>query len=215
MKAALAFLFLAIVSPGQTWHLQTSGTTASLRGVSAVSTKVVWASGSDGVWLRTVDGGATWQTARGSRAEALDFRGVRGVDQSTAYLMSSGAGDKSRVYKTTDGGGHWTLLLTKSRCARLLRRDRILGSSPRYPDGRSGQWARRHYDYRRWRPALDAAVNTLRPARRRSLRGQQFLPGGARRSRGMVRHGWTRSGAGAAFDGWRHLVDGGSIAVAE
>jgi photosystem II stability/assembly factor-like uncharacterized protein len=91
---------------------QTSGTTASLRGVSALSAKVVWASGSGGMWLRTVDGGVTWQSARVPGAETLDFRGVRGIDDHTAWLMSSGPGDKSRIYRTTDSGAHWTLLFT-------------------------------------------------------------------------------------------------------
>ena len=40
---------------------QLSGTTASLRGVSAVSAKVAWASGSAGTFFKTTDGGATWK----------------------------------------------------------------------------------------------------------------------------------------------------------
>jgi photosystem II stability/assembly factor-like uncharacterized protein len=44
-------------------------------------------------------------------AEALDFRDVQGVDQNTAYLLSIGTGETSRVYKTTDGGAHWILSL--------------------------------------------------------------------------------------------------------
>jgi len=40
---------------------QSSGVTARLRGVSAVSSAVAWASGAGGTILRTVDGGRTWQ----------------------------------------------------------------------------------------------------------------------------------------------------------
>jgi photosystem II stability/assembly factor-like uncharacterized protein len=112
MMRALAFFFIATATPAQTWLAQTSGTTSSLRGVSAVSTKVVWASGADGVWLRTLDAGANWQAGKVPGAEGLDFRGVRGIDENNAYLMSSGPGDKSRIYKTADGGAHWNLLLT-------------------------------------------------------------------------------------------------------
>ena len=43
------------------WTVQTSGVTARLRGVSAVSERVAWASGSGATVLRTTDGGATWQ----------------------------------------------------------------------------------------------------------------------------------------------------------
>ncbi len=77
-----------------------------------MSTKVVWASGTAGTYLETTDGGATWRAATVPGAEQLDFRGVHAVDGRTAYLLSSGTGDKSRIYKTTDGGSHWTLQFT-------------------------------------------------------------------------------------------------------
>ena len=43
------------------WTTQTSGVTARLRGVSAVSERVAWASGSGSTVLRTMDGGQSWQ----------------------------------------------------------------------------------------------------------------------------------------------------------
>jgi photosystem II stability/assembly factor-like uncharacterized protein len=96
----------------QAWLSQNSGTTASLRGVSAVSEKIVWASGAGGTWLRTMDGGVTWKPSVIPEARGLDFRGIRAFDENTAFLMSSGPGDKSRVLETTDGGAHWNLLFT-------------------------------------------------------------------------------------------------------
>jgi photosystem II stability/assembly factor-like uncharacterized protein len=45
-------------------------------------------------------------------AESLDFRDVEAFDANEAYLLASGEGDKARVYKTSDGGAHWELLLT-------------------------------------------------------------------------------------------------------
>jgi photosystem II stability/assembly factor-like uncharacterized protein len=92
----------------QTWVGQSSGTTASLRGVNAVNPAVVWASGAGGVYLRTQDGGATWHAAVAPGAEDLDFRGVRAVDSHSAWLMSSGPGAKSRIYRTADAGAHWS-----------------------------------------------------------------------------------------------------------
>jgi photosystem II stability/assembly factor-like uncharacterized protein len=91
---------------------QTSNTTASLRGLSAVDEKTVWASGSGGTYVRTTDGGATWTAGKVTGAETLDFRGVRAIDARTAYLMSIGPGEKSRIYKTTDAGERWTLQFT-------------------------------------------------------------------------------------------------------
>ncbi len=103
---------LASVAMAQTWVAETSGSTASLRGVSAVSTRLAWASGTGGTYLRTTDGGGTWTAAKVPGAEDLDFRDVRAVDERTAWLLSSGPGDKSRIYKTEDGGTHWQLQFT-------------------------------------------------------------------------------------------------------
>ncbi len=106
----LAPLVLLSVAQAQTWTVHSSRTTASLRGVSAVSAKIVWASGTNGTYLKTTDGGAKVAVVPG--ADQLDFRGVLAVDQKTVYLLASGAGDKSRIYKTTDGGSHWNLQFT-------------------------------------------------------------------------------------------------------
>lgn len=103
---------LAASALAQNWTPQTGNTTASLRGVSAVNQKVVFASGSGGAWLVTKDGGVTWRAAKVPGAEQLDFRAIHAVDQQTVYLLSIGNGDKSRIYKTADGGEHWDLLLT-------------------------------------------------------------------------------------------------------
>jgi photosystem II stability/assembly factor-like uncharacterized protein len=92
------------------WEAQSSGTTASLRGVSAVSPTVAWASGSGGTVLRTLDGGRRWRrVASPPGTDSLDFRDVHGVSASTAYLMSAGPGRQSRIYKTTSAGARWTL----------------------------------------------------------------------------------------------------------
>lgn len=88
---------------------QRSGTTALLQAVSVVSDRVVWVSGHDGTYARTTNGGATWAAARVPGADTLQFRDVEAVSADTAWLMSAGAGDLSRIYTTTDGGAHWTL----------------------------------------------------------------------------------------------------------
>src|SRR5260221_10194920 len=88
---------------------QSSGATASLRGISAPSDTIVWASGTQGTFVKTVDGGATWQVGTVDGASMLDFRAVHAFDARNAYLMSAGPGHQSRVYRTTDGGAHWQL----------------------------------------------------------------------------------------------------------
>jgi photosystem II stability/assembly factor-like uncharacterized protein len=94
------------------WTPQTSGVTARLRGVSAVNDRVAWASGADGTILHTSDGGQTWQRQSIPGAEKLDFRDIDAVSETIAYVLSIGPGDASRIYKTIDGGAHWTLQFT-------------------------------------------------------------------------------------------------------
>ena len=91
------------------WTNFPTGVTARLRGISAVSDRVVWASGSNGTIVRTDDGGTSWKLLSVPDAQKLDFRDVDAVDDRTAYALSIGNGDASRIYKTTDAGATWTL----------------------------------------------------------------------------------------------------------
>ena len=100
----VATLFLVIPQ----WTLQKSNVTARLRGVSAVSDRVAWASGSNSTVLRTEDGGATWKQLTVT-SDKLDFRDIDAMNSSTAYVLAIGNGDASRIYKTTDAGATWAL----------------------------------------------------------------------------------------------------------
>jgi photosystem II stability/assembly factor-like uncharacterized protein len=90
------------------WTMQTSGVSVRLRGVSAVSESVAWASGAGSTVLRTADGGTTWQKLKVTD-DPLDFRDIDAVDAQTAYALSIGNGPASRIYKTTDAGQTWQL----------------------------------------------------------------------------------------------------------
>jgi photosystem II stability/assembly factor-like uncharacterized protein len=95
------------------WDLEDSHTTADLRGIDNVGGGVAWASGTNGTVLRTEDGGYLWQTCTvPPGAQHLDFRGIQAFDANTAIVMSSGKGDLSRLYKTTDGCETWKLVFT-------------------------------------------------------------------------------------------------------
>ena len=123
MRLLLLLLLFSAPLEAQWWKVQTSGLDTNLRGVSAAYTPdekgvpvpVVWASGSNGVILRSLDEGRTWKRLHAAGGNALDFRGVVAFNASTAYLMSSGEGERSRVYKTIDGGETWSLQYTGKR----------------------------------------------------------------------------------------------------
>jgi photosystem II stability/assembly factor-like uncharacterized protein len=90
------------------WTPLTSGVEARLRGISVVSTRVAWASGANGTILRTTDEGRTWRRLSIPETNGLDFRDIDAVGESTAWVLSIGAGEASRIYKTVDAGTHWT-----------------------------------------------------------------------------------------------------------
>jgi photosystem II stability/assembly factor-like uncharacterized protein len=96
-------------SQSSPWTPLPTGVTARLRGLSAVSPRVAWASGTGGTVIRTEDGGAAWTRSTIPDSEALDFRDIDAVDDRTAYVLSIGDGDASRIYKTVDAGRTWTL----------------------------------------------------------------------------------------------------------
>jgi len=111
----LVAIFLAATAAAQSGpRIQFSHTTEALRGVSAVSRRVAWASGTHGTYLRTVDGGVTWTPAQVPDATALDFRAVVAFSTEEAFLMSAGPGEQSRIYHTLDGGQHWNLQFTNT-----------------------------------------------------------------------------------------------------
>ncbi len=109
---ALSVIFLSASLFSQTSTIQTSHTAENLRGISTPATNVAWASGTHGTYLRTIDGGSTWNVAQVPGAESLDFRDVEAFSADLAYLLAAGPGDQSRIYKTTDAGHTWSLQFT-------------------------------------------------------------------------------------------------------
>ncbi len=121
VRVVVILLVLSANAAAQWWSVQTSGLDTNLRGISVTYNEategkrhyIVWASGSNGVILRSTNDGGTWQQLNVPGGGDLDFRDIEGFDTDTAYVMSSG--DKSRIYKTTDGGKTWKLQYSDKR----------------------------------------------------------------------------------------------------
>jgi photosystem II stability/assembly factor-like uncharacterized protein len=102
------------------WSVQTTGIDTNLRGISAAGSVdatgaehiAVWASGSNGVVLFSNDLGKSWKRLYVFGGDSLDYRSIVAFDAKHAYVMSSGEGDKSRIYETKDGGETWKLEFT-------------------------------------------------------------------------------------------------------
>jgi len=77
----------------------------SLRGLCALDEQTVWASGSDGIFIRTTNGGKTWE--HGTIIDSVDFRDIHAIDKNRAVVIS--AGTPGLIFKTIDGGKNWSL----------------------------------------------------------------------------------------------------------
>lgn len=89
------------------WNVLETPVESSLRGLSPLTSEIAWASGSKGVWLRTIDGGKTWDHGVVAGLDTVDFRSIHAFDAMTALVVS--AGQPAVIYKTLDGGQSWEL----------------------------------------------------------------------------------------------------------
>ena len=126
---------------GYAWHDTATGTTAHLRGVSAVSQTTAWASGYVGTVIRTTNRGATWQNVSPPGAQNVQFRDIEAFDADNAVIMSVGdLPTDFRIYRTADGGQHWALTFVNTEptafydCMTFFDRKRGLALSDP-PDG--------------------------------------------------------------------------------
>ena len=109
---------LPAVSALAQWSPVISPTDVELRGLSVVSSNVVWASGQRGTVVRTTDGGRSWSSHTLPGASGLDLRAVAATSARVAHAIS--IGDSSRIYRTMDGGRTWTLRWSATRKGTFL-----------------------------------------------------------------------------------------------
>ncbi len=107
MKRALLLFILSFAGFATAqWTEQVSGVNTTLWSVSAVDDNVVWACGSGGKVLLTVNSGVTWTTVT-SPNSSIDLYTIQGIDASRALVGGADA-SFTYAYKTIDGGATWT-----------------------------------------------------------------------------------------------------------
>ena len=99
------FLSLAAISSGQTIKLLAQGQSTSIRGLSVPNDSTVWASGSKGYVVKSIDGGQSFRWLLVAGYEERDFRDIEAIDSSTAIIMA--VAEPAIILKTTDGGKSW------------------------------------------------------------------------------------------------------------
>jgi photosystem II stability/assembly factor-like uncharacterized protein len=96
----------------QTIRILTSGTNTSIRGLSAPTDQVVWASGSNGQVGRSVDAGDHWLWQQVTGFEKTDLRDIEAFDSLNAVIM--GISEPGYILRTEDGGRSWQVVYADS-----------------------------------------------------------------------------------------------------
>ena len=92
----------------QTIKILSQGEKTSIRGLSVVSDKLIWVSGSNGMVGESHDGGETWKWLQVKGFEKTDFRDIEAFDATTAVIM--GIAEPAYILKTVDAGKKWKVV---------------------------------------------------------------------------------------------------------
>ncbi len=92
---------------GATWELLTAIPIGTLNSIQAVNNNVIYAGGQDGLMLKSVDGGKTWQSLyqRANNA-SININGLYFSSENVGYTANS----YSLIAKTIDGGKTWSAI---------------------------------------------------------------------------------------------------------
>jgi photosystem II stability/assembly factor-like uncharacterized protein len=106
--------FLSSADFGKSWSNLTPLPTTTLNSIHAVNDNVIYAAGQDGLIMKTVDGGKSWQSFY-QRANMVspNINGIFFVNENVGYTASS----YSLAAKTVDGGATWTVVRKDSTSA--------------------------------------------------------------------------------------------------
>jgi photosystem II stability/assembly factor-like uncharacterized protein len=102
-RTTIFILFLNFSAQGQTWTQVPSGVTTQLNSIFSVNHDIIYTVGHNGVGLKTINSGATWNQLNISPATR---NAVRFVSPTTGFM----AGNNLGVLKTSDAGNSWTYI---------------------------------------------------------------------------------------------------------
>ncbi|HEX2534112.1 MAG TPA: hypothetical protein VHK69_10275, partial [Chitinophagaceae bacterium] len=109
--ACCLLLTLSSFSQTKKWpavKVLTQGTATSLRGLSVVTDRIIWVSGSNGTIGRSTDGGESWKWTVVQGFEKRDFRDIEAFDATTAVIIA--VDTPAYILKTVDGGASWKVV---------------------------------------------------------------------------------------------------------
>ena len=100
LKISLLILILSITISAQ-WYQQNSGTDSNLQSVFFINENTGWACGSNGVIIKTTNGGEDWFEQVSNTT--ADLRGIQFVDANNGWAFGS-----KQILSSTNGGSSWT-----------------------------------------------------------------------------------------------------------
>ncbi len=98
-------LYVLTVKAQPVINILDSNVQTSLRGLSVVNENVIWASGSNGMVARSVDGGKNFIYNSVKGFDKRDFRDVHAFDEQNAIII--GIAEPAIILRTKDGGKSW------------------------------------------------------------------------------------------------------------
>ncbi|MBL7698152.1 MAG: oxidoreductase [Chitinophagaceae bacterium] len=104
----LYYLFSSFMASGQKVEITGKREGVSFRGLSVVSGKVLWVSGSKGTIGRSRDGGRSFEWMIVPGYENREFRDVEAFDAQTAVIMA--VAEPAVILRTENGGKAWKVV---------------------------------------------------------------------------------------------------------
>ena len=108
-KKLITFILVLCTSASYSQSIEVlqTGNKTSLRGLSVVSDKIIWVSGSNGMVGKSINAGKTWEWINVKGFEKRDFRDIEAWDANTAIIMA--IAEPAVILKTTDAGKNWKI----------------------------------------------------------------------------------------------------------